>query len=240
MAEQDVAAGRRNMGPARAGRAHRDGVTLNHRVSGALRESFMQGEFVPGQKLTLRDLARVLGTSMTPVREAIGRLAALGVLTVHPKRYIEVEVLSAETYTDIVGIRKLLEGHAAALAARRATHGEIAPIRRINRAVAAFARSGKLRQAMKENQRFHFSIYATARSPALLEAIENLWLRVGPSLNQVLAVSFASDARSLLEGFENHGEVIRALTARNARRARLAITEDIEVSARYLLSGLRA
>lgn len=199
----------------------------------------MQGDFVPGQKLTLRDLAGALGTSMTPIREAISRLSALGVVTVHPKRHIEVEPLTPESYIDLVEVRKLLEGHAAAQAASRVTDAEIAAIAQINRKVLTLARAGKLRKAMKENQRFHFAVYRAARSRALLEGIVNLWLRVGPSLNLVLAESFSRDERSLIEGFEHHSGVLQALRAHDSSAALLAMTADIEVSASYLLAGLR-
>ena len=216
-----------------------DSATLNRQVLDSLSQSFMQGDFVPGQKLTLRELAGSLGTSMTPIREAISRFSALGVVTVHPKRHIEVEPLTPESYIELVEIRKLLEGHAAAQAATRATSAEIDALAEINKRVLRLARAGKLRRAMRENQRFHFAVYRTARSRALLEGIENLWLRVGPSLNKVLSESFSHDKRSLTEGFENHDVVIRALRARDASSALLAMTADIEVSASYLLTGLR-
>jgi DNA-binding GntR family transcriptional regulator len=208
-------------------------------VLDSLSQSFMRGDFVPGQKLTLRDLARTLGTSMTPIREAISRLSALGVVTVHPKRHIEVKPLTPESYVDLVEVRKLLEGHAAAQAAIRATESEVETIALVNRRLLRLARAGKLRQAMKENQRFHFDVYRAARSPALLEGIENLWLRVGASLNLVLAESFSRDKRSLIEGFENHEVILQALRSRDSHAALTAMTADIEVSASYLLAGLR-
>jgi len=225
--------------PASSARATGDSATLNRQVLDSLSQSFMQGDFVPGQKLTLRELAGSLGTSMTPIREAISRFSALGVVTVHPKRHIEVEPLTPESYIELVEIRKLLEGYAAAQAASRATGAEIDALAEINKRVLRLARAGKLRRAMRENQRFHFAVYRAARSRALLEGIENLWLRVGPSLNKVLSESFSRDKRSLTEGFENHDVVLRALRARDASSALLAMTADIEVSASYLLTGLR-
>ena len=199
----------------------------------------MQGDFVPGQKLTLRELARSLETSIAPVREAISRLSGLGVVTVHPKRHIEVESLTPESYVELVEIRKLLEGHAAAQAASRATAAEVDAIAAINRKLLRLARAGKVRRAMKENQRFHFAIYRAARSQALLDGIQNLWLRVGPALNKVLAEAFSHDKDSLGEGFEHHDDVIRALREHDSGGALRAVTSDIEVSANYLLAGLR-
>jgi DNA-binding GntR family transcriptional regulator len=212
---------------------------LHRRVLESLSQAFMQGDFVPGQKLTLRELAGALGTSIAPVREAIGRLSALGVVTVHPKRHIEVEPLTPGLYIELVEVRKLLEGHAAAQAATRATDAELTAIAIINRRLLKSAKRGEVRRAMKENQLFHFAVYQAARSRALLEAIEHLWLRAGPSLNLVLAEAFSHDRRSLSEGFDSHRGLIRALKARDPGSALRAVTADIEVSAGYLLAGLR-
>jgi DNA-binding GntR family transcriptional regulator len=212
---------------------------LHRQVLDSLSEAFMQGDFVPGQKLTLRDLARSLETSIAPVREAISRLSGLGVVTVHPKRHIEVESLTPESYVELVEIRKLLEGHAAAQAAKRATTAEVDALAAINRKLLRLAKAGKVRRAMKENQRFHFAIYRAARSQALLDGIQNLWLRVGPALNMLLTEAFSHDERSLAEGFEHHDVVIRALREHDSAAALRAVTSDIETSANYLLAALR-
>lgn len=216
-----------------------DASPLHRQVLESLSQGFMQGDFVPGQKLTLRDLARSLDTSIAPVREAIGRLSALGVVTVHPKRHIEVESLTPESYVELVEIRKLLEGYAAAQAASRISQAEIDAVASMNRNVLRLAKAGKVRRAMKENQRFHFAVYRAARSRALLQEIEGLWLRVGSSLNMVLAEAFSHDEHSLTAGFERHDDLIRALRTHDASGALQAVTADIEVSANYLLAGLR-
>jgi DNA-binding GntR family transcriptional regulator len=110
----------------------------------------------------------------------------------------------------------------------------------INRRVLSLAKAGKLRNAMKENQKFHFAIYRAARSRPLLEAIETLWLRAGPSINMVLADAFSRDERSLVEGFAHHDDVLQAMRVRDAGRAAETMTADIEVSATFMMAGLRS
>lgn len=204
-----------------------------------LSNALMQGKYLPGQKLSLRALADHLGMSMSPVREAVGRLAALNALQVFPKRYILVAPLSAELYLEMVELRKLLEGHAAARACTRMTSQDVDRMEGINERLLRFADEGQMRKSMQENHRFHFSVYSSAGSEVLLESIEHIWLRIGPSLNQLLAEEFSRDERSLVKGFSHHKRLIRALRKRDVDGALGAITGDISTSTRYLIEGLR-
>ena len=95
------------------------------------------------------------------------------------------------------------------------------------------------RRAMKDNHCFHFAVYRSAGSSVLLENIEQIWLRVGPSVNQLLAEEFARDETALIKGFGHHQKLIRALRTRDMPGALGAITGDISVSTDYLLDALR-
>jgi DNA-binding GntR family transcriptional regulator len=203
-----------------------------------LSEALMQGEFVPGQQLTFRSLAEALGVSVTPVREAVTTLAALGALRVHPKRYIEVIRLLPEAYLEMLELRRLLEGHAAARAAERITDVEVEQIRAINAGLMEHALEGRHHRAMKENQRFHFAVYRASGSRYLVENIERLWLLIGPSLNLHLAEEYARDREVLRSGFENHVLLIDALDARDPNAALHAIIGDMGVSCSQMLAGL--
>ena len=214
-------------------------LPLHDKVYQYLSNALMQGQFHPGQKLTLRALAEELETSISPIREAISRLSALKAVQVFPKRYFLVTPLNAELYMEIVEIRKLLEGHAAARACVRMTTEDIDNLATINQRILNYAQEGQTRHAMKDNHAFHFAVYEKAGSTALLESIEQLWLRVGPSVNQLLAEEFARDETSLMKGFDHHKKLIQALRACDTVGALGAITGDIDVSADYLLDGLR-
>jgi DNA-binding GntR family transcriptional regulator len=214
-------------------------LPLHDKVYQYLSNALMQGEFHPGQKLTLRALADEMETSISPVREAISRLAALKAVQVFPKRYILVTPLSAEIYMEIVEIRKLLEGHAAARSCARMTNEDIDNLAIINQQLLQYAQDGQTTRAMKDNHRFHFAVYRHAGSSVLLESIEQIWLRVGPSVNQLLAEEFSRDETALTKGFSHHEKLIQALRTRDVPGALDAITGDIGVSTDYLLDGLR-
>lgn len=214
------------------------GAGLRERAYARLCEALMQGEFAPGQQLTFRSLAETLGVSVTPVREAVATLAELSALRVHPKRFIEVPHLSPESYLELLQLRRLLEGHAAAQAADRIRPAELEAIQRINSALLQHTIDGRHREAMKENYRFHFAIYRASRSRYLVESIERVWLLIGPSLNFHLAEEYGRDLEILRRGFENHDRLVEALAARDPAAAMRAILGDMSVSSSHMLSGL--
>jgi DNA-binding GntR family transcriptional regulator len=115
---------------------------------------------------------------------------------------------------EFVEIHKLLEGHAAARASEQMSDQEIMSVQAINNKLLSFAKAGQLQRSMQKNQRFHIGVCRTPGSTALLESIEHLWLRVGPSINQFLAQEFARHEESLQSGFCSHNHLIDALAAR--------------------------
>jgi DNA-binding GntR family transcriptional regulator len=89
-------------------------------VYARLRELIITDVLRAGQKLVDRDLAEQLGVSRTPVREALGRLAMMGLVEARSRQGYYVREYSAKEVTDLYEIRKVLEVHAARLAARNA------------------------------------------------------------------------------------------------------------------------
>ncbi len=82
------------------------------------------GELRPGDVITERRMAERLNASRTPIREALGRLEAEGLVYKQPSRGVTVSPFSTEAFVDILNVRRLLEAEAAYLAA-----GKIAPER---------------------------------------------------------------------------------------------------------------
>ncbi len=214
-------------------------IPLHEQVILHLKKALMQGRFLPGQKLTLRALAEELGTSIAPVREAVGRLAALDALRVYPKRFILVPTLTAEKYFEFVEVRKLLEGHATVRACKKMSDEDIREVVELNKRIKAFAKQGYMDQAMEENQRFHFKIYRGANSTVLLENIEHIWLRVGPTIHQILSHKSSYVGKNHPMLVSEHTPLINALKARDSVAALKAMSFIIDHAADEILAGLR-
>ena len=202
-------------------------------VERALKQALLQGTLRPGQRLVTRDLAAQLGTSPTPVREALLKLVAAGVLEAQSQAF-QVPTISAARYQEIADIRLELEGLATARAALRITDGERAELRGINGRFQAAKRERDVPAALAANRAFRFGLYEAARMPVLLEMIERLWLQIGPALNFLYPQDIPSDAAQ-----HTYAAVLDALDRRDAPAARAAIAHSIVIGTKILVGNLQ-
>lgn len=208
-----------------------ESATIQVQVYQRLREALFTGMFAPGQSLTIRGLADILGTSPMPVRESLQRLVAEHALVQMPNRTFRVTPFSPEMFRELVRVRMTIEGFAAAEAARRATPKQIARLADINTRMSDALDEYSPSQVMTSNRDFHFALYEITEMPQLLDIINGLWLRAGPYLMN--AHKSLSDPRSFFRsGVKFHIRVVDACAARDPRRAARALACDIWHSAR--------
>lgn len=198
----------------------RDNLTA--RVYQELRHALMEGRFRPGHRFKIRQLARTMGVSETPIREALMQLVRERVLDMQAARSIAVARLTSAQYQELRAIRLLLEGCAAEQAATRITDAEIERLRAHHETLAAAERDGAWREAVEANWRFHHTIYQAAEMPELLGMIETIWLRNGPLLNMLYPRAVPT-----YSGRHQHLNVIDGLVARDARAVKQAIRADL-------------
>lgn len=208
-----------------------ESATIQVQVYQRLREALFTGMFAPGQSLTIRGLADILGTSPMPVRESLQRLVAEHALVQMPNRTFRVTPFSPEMFRELVRVRMTIEGFAAAEAARRATPQQIARLTDINARMSGALDEYAPGQVMTSNRDFHFALYEMTEMPQLLDIINGLWLRAGPYLMN--AHKSLQDPRSFFRsGVKFHIRVIDACAAQDPRRAARALACDIWHSAR--------
>jgi GntR family transcriptional regulator, colanic acid and biofilm gene transcriptional regulator len=198
-----------------------DAGSLSQRAYQHLREELIAGNFRPGQRFIMQDLADSVGTSITPVREACIRLVSEGGLELRSRRFVHVPDLSLARYTEVRTIRIALEGLAAELAASRATTADVETLIKLNKKFATAVTSSKAEVAIRANRAFHFSLYRIAGLDMLTKQIESLWTSMGPILNV-----FYNDVATDYLGDE-HLQVIAALSKADGAAARVALQRDI-------------
>ena len=120
-----------------------------------LAQALVKGQLLPGERLKIRELSVQMGTSVTPVRDAILRLVQDGVLVMLSPRDIRVRRLSLDEYLEIRNIRVELEGMAASQAALRATPEDVARLMAQVRLNEDAVRRGATAQAIELNKDFH-------------------------------------------------------------------------------------
>src|SRR5690606_33964945 len=196
-----------------------EGTTTQAQVYLRLRDALISGYFRPGEEISLRRASAALGTSVTPVREALRQLESDGALEVFGgNRVLRVPVLSEAELIDIRDVRITLESYAAAEAL-----GGIgaAQMRLISNACAVMQRAADDSDAdlyLESNWRFHSLIYRAAGRPVLMGVIERMWLRVGPLIR--LAVTSPNHFH---RSMESHRAAERALRSRDTAALQAAI-----------------
>ncbi|GAB4528025.1 MAG: GntR family transcriptional regulator [Roseibium sp.] len=204
-----------------------DQSKLRESVYDALREAFVRGAFAPGESVSLRALADQLGTSMTPVREAVRRLVAEGALIDTPSRTLEVPPFDASRMRELKSARLALE---AILLEEAMDHMSEAAIGVLADIIARPRPHGDLPD-LTQNYEFHFTLYRQSRSQVILPLVEALWLQYGAFLNLVVQEKAASEIPEHI----HHEEIIAALRAGNRGAAQEALAQDIERSFKLLL-----
>jgi DNA-binding GntR family transcriptional regulator len=213
-----------------------DRQTLGERAYAQLADLLMSGRLAPGEKLSLRAAADVLGVSIMPVREAVSRLVADRALEVTPNRAVRVPLMSAAQFRDLTKVRIAIEGHAAAEAALHRDNNDLVSIACAEAAMRAESESPApdLPRAVELNKTFHFAVYEAAHSPILVEIIRALWLKAGPVIN----LDLRANPERLGKGaaIRCHANVRKAIAEGDGAAARAGIAADITDAADVILS----
>ena len=209
-----------------------DSATIQIQVYQRLREALFTGMLAPGESLTIRNLAKMLGTSPMPVREAVQRLVAEHVLVQMPNRTFKVTPFTPEMFRELMWVRMTVEGLAAGEAARRATAAHVRHLSQINAQMISAIELGDPAQVMNLNRIFHFSLYEMTEMPQLLDIINGLWLRAGPYLMNAHR-SLKDPTSFFRSGTLFHERIIQCCTDRQPQWAKRALACDIWHSARH-------
>ena len=202
-------------------------------VYDALKQSCMNGEFTPGQKVTLPQLAEAFGTSQMPIREATNRLIAAKAMEAPPRRSLRIPEATLARLDELLPLRLLLEGEATRLAAAQGAPLADA-LTGINAEMPRHAAAEDLKAYLNANQRFHFTLYAAAGNADLLDMIELLWMRYGPLMSTVRSGVLSRT------GANHHQAVIDAVRSGNAEAAQGAISSDLQDAAAHIRAALKA
>lgn len=193
---------------------------LEH-VYNELKQSFMIGEFEPGQRLTLPELAEAFGTSQMPIREATNRLIVARAIEALPRRSLRVAEATTERLDALLPLRLHLEGEATQMAVRAGYRPLAAELEAINNEMYAMVPVGDMKSYLRLNQQFHFKVYQQCGNGDMVDLIELLWMRYGPLMNIVRSGVLSRT------GKVRHAEVIEGIREGNPEKAAAAMRADI-------------
>jgi DNA-binding GntR family transcriptional regulator len=139
-----------------------------------VRRLILSGDLEPGTVLPQAALARTIGMSTTPLREALRRLKQEGLVELDAHRDARVAPLDAAEARDLVELRQSLDSLAASLAAERRSDTELTVMRAALDGLESLPSHPSL-DALEHHRRYHAAIYGAAHNTLLAEALDGLW-----------------------------------------------------------------
>lgn len=213
------------------------GVALGEAVFRSLCEALQAGSYRAGDRLREEEVAQRLKVSRTPVREALGRLAARGFVEPARGRGLIVRNLDISEVLELYAMREIMEGAAARLAAEHASATEIDALRDIEQAFVEVSKTDAAEMAKEMarlNRAFHEAICRAARNRYLDSASRELqdWIALlGPTTFTVTGRSSTSHGE--------HQKIIEAIATRNGDRAEQLARAHIREALRCRLKLLQ-
>jgi DNA-binding GntR family transcriptional regulator len=200
-----------------------------------IRAAIVGGRLEPGRRLKEEELARELGISRTPVREALLFLQAEGLVVSTPNRGATVRSYEPEEIEDMYQLRALLEGHAAHRAATRISAADIRRLRKSNVRFASLRVADDLLDLIAENLVFHNTILEAAASDRLAEMVRKV-----VELPLVYRSFYWYSPEQKLISDHYHQQLTHAMQERDPERAELIMKEHVFEARDFLIAQLRS
>src|ERR687889_870730 len=139
-----------------------------------LREGVLSGEFAPGTVLNQAGLAKTIGISTTPLREALRRLKSEGLVELDAHRDARVSPLTAEEARDLLEVRRSLDPLAVGLAAERRSKEDIRAMRRAAIGLESLGNDPTAAE-LATHRVFHAALYVASHNDLLITMLNALW-----------------------------------------------------------------
>lgn len=196
---------------------------LREMVYEELKMQILTGAIVPGTRMMEVELAKEIGVSRTPIREAIRKLEKEGLVTIEPRRGAYASQISTEDMVEILEVRQNMEGLAAFFAASRMQPEQLTELKEISEHYNAAVQSGDMEEMIKHDTRFHRIIVESCNNKILVQMIEQL---------QELVLRFRyiyyDNFRRAENMPEEHQLILDAIESGNAEAARNAADVHID------------
>ena len=153
-------------------------VSKHELAYSAMRRRIVSGDYAPGARLVIPTLARELGVSALPIREALRRLEAEGLVQFDHNVGARVGMANMEDWESAMHVLSLLEGYATALSAENLSAEDLAELHKINQALSEALERSDLGSAQTLNRQFHVRMYEACPNDYLMSLVRLGWDRL--------------------------------------------------------------
>ncbi|MCY4303452.1 MAG: GntR family transcriptional regulator [Aestuariivita sp.] len=189
-------------------------ISASRRIEHALVDSITSGELEPGLRMDEIGLAEKYGVSRTPVREALNRLVAQGILVTGEKRGLFIAEYSREELGQIFEAMHEIEITCARIVSQRLTLLTRSEIEAAQAVCMKAAKDGDRKKYLRANEAFHETIYRATGNPYIAEIANRFRRRTGP----FRARRFLNND-DLISSAKNHENLISDIFSENSNKA---------------------
>jgi DNA-binding GntR family transcriptional regulator len=205
--------------------------SLVEQIYRRLQQALMHGKMAPHQRLKVRELAASLGTSETPVREALFQLVRDRAIEIKSRHFVRVRRPTAREYLQIREVRLKLEPLAAVSALANLGADDVATLERLQAEFCAAQAIGRYEDALRLGVEFHFGLYRRSENPVLIGILESLWCQIVPVFSLPYLTRHGYDATP-------HDAAIAAIRAGDAAALTAAIESDLMLGSTVVIQHL--
>lgn len=205
--------------------------TMSDGVTDALRAAIVDGIYLPGDRLTLKDLTERFDVSATPVRTALVNLANEGLVTTESHRGSSVTALSELEITDIFDLRARLEELAARAAVPNLSPADLTAMRDL---ATAMEQTDEMSRVIALNNEFHMRLYQSCGRPYLLRLLHSSRLAVQQYMRW-----YVEDTERLQEAEREHHQIVDACEAGDADGVATLIEHHVRTAIPHVVDGAK-
>ena len=188
-----------------------------------LRQAILKGEMEPGERLMEIQLAKKLGVSRTPIREAIRKLELEGLVIMIPRRGAEVAGITEKAVRDVLEVRRSLEELAIELAVARMKEDDIKALEAARIEFREALNTNDMIRIAQADEKFHDVIYAGTYNDKLVQLLNNLRDQI-----YRYRLEYIKDVGKRQLILIEHENILNAVKTRNLELGRRAMREHID------------
>ena len=202
--------------------------TFPMQVLNKLMDWIMDGKLKMGEKLNTEELARQLGVSRMPIREALNRLEKMGLAESVPYVGMKLVSLTQDDLLQIYQMRQLLEPLAAGRACEKITEEDVQELEAIQGEYIQIVEQPELnaKELYLQNRKFHFEIYSISDMNRVCSVIESLWDTLS-FFKLIYGRDVIKNKTGVPKMIAEHQSYIDALKKRDAETLKRALYENL-------------
>ncbi|RAV17894.1 GntR family transcriptional regulator [Paenibacillus contaminans] len=197
---------------------------ISEEIVELIKQQILNGELNPGNRIVETKLAKELGISQTPVREAIRQLSGEGIITIVTNKGPMVRDFRMQDVFEIYSLRAVLEGFAIRLATFNATEEDIGHLQAFHQEMKAKLDDDSITSLLQESQYIHQTIIKLSQHERLTSMYKSISFQI------VLVNRILGKKSTKAKEVEQHGELIEALVGRDADEAERVMRRHIHRS----------